>query len=203
MTATATRRTTRWLEQVNRAPGRVDREKGIIYGVKVCGLESANGRAYTAEALRKAARLYEGLPVNVNHPSKARDDRASEDRFGKLVNVRFAGDGLYADLHFLRSHPMAERVMEAAERMPSAFGLSHNAGGKMEKVNGRPTVTEITEVRSVDLVADPATTRGLFESNRRLRQPTEAERQDLILSARALTIRTGAALARWLSEDCR
>lgn len=157
-----------WLtEDVVRSGGprlRVDREKGIIYGVKILGLESANGRRYLAKAVRKAIPLYEGRSVRINHPKRPDDQRDSEDVFGKLRNVEMGEDGSYGNLHFLKSHPMAERVCEAAERMPDVFGLSHNAQGEGETINGIFVVQEIVGVRSVDLVADPATTSGLFES---------------------------------------
>lgn len=145
---------------------RVDREKSIIHGVKVLGLESANGRRYLAEAVAKAAPMYEGRSVRLDHPKRPDDQRESEDVLGWLESVKVGEDGcLYGDLHLLASHPMTERVMEAAEKNPSLFGLSHNAQGDGEKDrDGVFVVSEIVEVRSVDLVADPATTNGLFES---------------------------------------
>lgn len=148
------------------APLRVDRDQGIIYGVKVLGLESRNGRRYTLEAVRKALPLYEGIAVNCDHPkTKPTESRSSYDRFGWLENVRAKDDGLYADLHMLKSHPMAERIMEAAEKNPDLFGLSHNAEGDTTRdQDGVDVVTEISEVRHVDLVADPATTKSLSES---------------------------------------
>ena len=48
---------------------RVDREKGIVYGVKIIGLQSpnrtdgSNGRRYLPEALQRAIPLYEGMKV--------------------------------------------------------------------------------------------------------------------------------------------
>lgn len=145
----------------------VDRAAGVIHNVKVLGLISENGRRYLPEAVQKAAGLYEGIRVNINHPDgKPTDQRSAYDRFGKLENIRWVeGEGLYGDLVYLKSHPMAERICEAAERMPDVFGLSHNAGGdgKVDK-DGTFVVNEIVEVRHVDLVADPATTKSLQES---------------------------------------
>lgn len=146
---------------------RVDRKAGIIRGVKVLGLVSENGRKYTPEAVRKAASLYENIRVNIDHPEKdATQPRSAYDRFGKLTNIQYVeGEGLYGDLVFLRSHPMAERICEAAERMPDAFGMSHNAQGEGdEDKDGTFIVSKIVDVRHVDLVADPATTRSLSES---------------------------------------
>ncbi len=145
---------------------RVDRDAGVIFGVKVLGYESKNGRRYLPEAVKAAATLYEGASVRINHPRRAADQRDADDVFGWLEGVEVRADGLYADLHYLRSHPLATRLCEAAERNPELFGLSHNADGETETRGGETVVLEITEVRSVDLVADPATVGGLFEGRR-------------------------------------
>ncbi len=143
---------------------RIDRENGVILGVKVVGLQSSNGRRYRREALRLARGLYEGVRVNIDHPQHGGSGaRKLADRFGVLKSVVERDDGLYADLHFLRSHPLAEMTAEAAERMPETLGLSHNVEGKVRRENGETIVEEIVRVRSVDVVSDPATSRSLFE----------------------------------------
>jgi hypothetical protein len=143
----------------------VDREKGEIRGVKILGWESTNRRRYLPEAGRAARGLYEGRAVNVDHFVQAGDNRSAYDRLGKLQDVEVRADGLYGTLVVLKSHPMAERVFEAAERMPDAFGLSHNAEGRGHTdSDGIFVVEEITRVNSVDLVADPATNKSLSES---------------------------------------
>jgi hypothetical protein len=153
---------------------RVDRKRSVICGVKVLGFTSLNGRQYLPEAVKAAAKMYEGILVNVDHPEAgAEDSRSAYDRCGKLVNVRYIeGKGLYADLQLLKGHPITERVLNAAETMPEAYGLSHNAQGEGdEDEQGVFIVRKISGVRHVDLVADPATTRGLAESkNRRVRE---------------------------------
>jgi len=146
---------------------RVDRQAGIIRDVKVLGLVSENGRRYTPGAVKAAAKLYEGIRVNVDHPEKdAEQPRSAYDRLGRLTNIRYIeGEGLYGDLQILMTHPMARRICEAAERMPDAFGLSHNAQGEGEEgKDGVFVVSKIVDVRHVDLVADPATTKSLSES---------------------------------------
>ena len=143
---------------------KVDRERGVILGVKILGLDSVNGRRYTLEAIRAAQPMYEGIGVYVNHPTKPNDPRGVRERFGRLVNVRVEADGLYGDLEFLKSHPDANLIAEAAERMPEQFGLSHNAKGEGEDdSSGLFVVHEIVNARSVDVVTEPATTEGLFE----------------------------------------
>jgi hypothetical protein len=166
-TATLSRPSIVTLHERQTVSGRVDRAAGVIRGVKIIGRISANGREYTREALSKARGLYEGIKVNCDHPTRHNEARGVGDRFGRLVNVREKDGSLYGDLEYLKSHPMAERVAEAAETMPDAFGLSHNAEGRTVMRNGKTIVEEITRVRSVDLVSDPATTSGLFESRGR------------------------------------
>ena len=156
----------------------VDRDKGIIKGVKIIGFNSQNGRRYLPEALKEAVPLYEGIKVNIDHPEKGpTQQRSSHDRFGKFINVRFVeSEGIYGDLLYLKNHPLAESVCEAAEReeMNDVFGMSHNAQGEgtVDK-NDIFVVSRITEVRHVDLVADPATTKSLTESQSPSEQETE------------------------------
>jgi hypothetical protein len=161
---------------------RVTREDGgriiRIRGCKVLGRkspnkhglrEATNGTEYTLECMKRAAPLYEGIRVNANHPDRQAPgkDRQIEDRLGKLVNVRVTEGGMYGDLLVLATHPMAESLAAAAEAMPGAYALSHNSYGKGTVENGTYVVTEIPEVKSVDVVADGGTNRGLFEGRER------------------------------------
>lgn len=145
---------------------RVDREAGIIRNVKILGRDSRNGRTYSDTALNEAARLYEGLGVNIDHPDRGVPDadRRLADGFGHLQNVRKNGDAVYGDLVYLKSHALAAQICEAADRMPRQLGLSHNAEGYVVHREGRWMVEHLERVRSVDLVRTPATNRGLFES---------------------------------------
>lgn len=167
--STVLNRTIRLFEHVASATGssgpRVDRAAGVILGVKVLGKESANGRTYSESAMRDAARLYEGARVNIDHDRKEPyRERGLTEEFGTLKNVRLKPSGVYADLYFVRSHPLAEFVAEKAERFPDKLGLSHNADGEGRRQGDRYIVESIRSVNSVDLVLQPATNRGLFES---------------------------------------
>lgn len=162
--------------------GRVDFENAIIRGVKVVGRHSPNshgesgvtkGTEYTEQALRQALPLYEGLAVNIDHPPReeAGKERSVLEGPGELRNVRVVwnssnpdDDGMFADLHLLKSHSFSPTLMEAAEKMPNRYGLSHNAKGRGQVRDGKYIIEEIPFVRSVDIVSRPATTRGLFES---------------------------------------
>lgn len=144
------------------AGSRVDRDRGVIASVLICGFESANGRDYPATVFRRDFKAYEGRPVNCDHGREPTVDR----RLGWFENVApDPTDGRpRGDFHLLKTHPMYERVMEAAERNPSLYGLSHVALCDVGRKGGREVVEAIRSVESIDLVADPATTKGLWEN---------------------------------------
>ncbi len=142
----------------------VDRGQSVIRNVKLLGLESKNGRTYKRAAVERARALYEGAKVNVDHAARPNAPRSYADRIGQLRNVRSDGSGLRADLLVNPKHAVAEQLLWDAENMPAAVGLSHNVEAKVSREGGRVVVEEIVRVLSVDLVADPATTRGLHES---------------------------------------
>lgn len=144
---------------------RFDPVNGVLRGVKLLGLESRNGRTYREQALRQAITLYEGAKVNVNHPLgdplAARDYR---DRLGIIRNVQLkTKEGLFGDLHYNPKHALAEQLAWDAEHSPENVGLSHNVLAQTARDGKQLIVEAITKVQSVDLVADPATTQGLFE----------------------------------------
>ena len=145
---------------------RVDRAAGVIRGVKILGPRSRNGRDYPAATLQQAAALYEDAKVNVNHPKgDPAGPRDYQDRIGTIRGVTVRGDeGLFADFHFNPNHALAEQLLWDAERAPENVGFSHNVEARIARRGERTVVEAITRVQSVDLVADPATTRGLFES---------------------------------------
>src|SRR5262245_35101259 len=51
---------------------RVDRELGVIYGVKVLGRKSGNGPIYPQSVTSRALPMYEGSKVNLDHPPRMR-----------------------------------------------------------------------------------------------------------------------------------
>ena len=64
--------------------GRVDREAGILYGVKVLGFESRNNRSYKRSAVAQAVKLYEGAKVNIDHDYQPTKPRSYGDGIGVL-----------------------------------------------------------------------------------------------------------------------
>lgn len=144
---------------------RVERTTGVLRGVKLLGLASRNGRRYREQALAEAINLYEGAKVNVNHPkAHVHAPRDYQERLGVIRNVALRrGEGLFGNLHYNPKHALAEQLAWDAEHAPENVGLSHNVEARTSRTGDETVVEAIIRVQSVDLVADPATTRGLFE----------------------------------------
>jgi hypothetical protein len=189
---------------------RVDREKGVIYGVKVVGRSSPNthgvrgvdGTEYTMEALTKALPLYEGVNCNVDHPSRKdpNQERSAKDRFAWVEHCAVQESGIYGDLHFLDpADPLAVKMMAAAENKPDAYALSHNAVGRGEVKGGKYVIHEIPEVRSVDIVADGGTNRSLFEGRKPMKKKTTLTK--IIAESKYLSERTRKRLLE-MAKGC-
>lgn len=148
------------------ASARVDRGAAVLRAVKILGFHSRNGRRYPPEALIEAVPLYEGARVNVNHPSgDPAAPRDYRDRLGSLENVRYReSQGLFADFRFNPKHALAEQLVWDAENAPQNVGFSHHIQARLRRDDEGWIVERILKVHAVDLVADPATTDGLFES---------------------------------------
>jgi hypothetical protein len=186
MPATATRRAAapprvELVEGYAAGPGlKIDKEAAVIYGVKLGGRFSPNchkikgvteGTEYTPAAYKGALGLYENRKVYPEHAPP--DKRGPFDYLGVIRNARYddAADCPRGDFHYRKSHPHAAQLVEDVERGMGGFGFSHHIphGGYKGRVLGRRFVVEsITDIKSVDLVADPATTRNLWEH----REPT-------------------------------
>ena len=153
---------------------KIDREAGVLYGVKIIGCDSRNGRHYPNDTLRQAIPLYENSKVNLDHPDgDPRRSRSYHARFGMIRNVQLReNEGLYADFWFNPKHSIAEQLLWDAEHAPDNVGFSHNVEAVVKRQSTTALVEKIVAVRSVDLVADPASTQGLFESEQSLADAT-------------------------------
>ena len=143
----------------------VDRENHIVHGVKVLGFTSANGRIYDFAAVKEAIQKYEKAPVNKDHNM---EEPSFSDRLGWLENVTLEKDGLYADFHYNPHADGIESFLWFAEHNGLGdVGFSHLVSGKYSvDPDGTERITRIDKVKSVDLVANPATTKTIFESER-------------------------------------
>jgi hypothetical protein len=141
----------------------IDENNNIIRNICLLTSESRNGRLYLPEALEQAAALFEGVKAFANHPRKSErgEVRDVRDLIGKCMNVHYAQGKLMADLFILESQK--GWVFPLAAQTPELVGISINAQGKIRRVEDKDVVEEIVEVRSVDLVSEPAATKNLFE----------------------------------------
>jgi hypothetical protein len=171
-------------------PLRVDRESGILRGVKILGLASRNGRTYLPQALSGAIHLYEGAKVNVNHPKGSPvAPRDYQDRIGILRGITLReNEGLFGDFHYNPKHALAGQLIWDAEHSPENVGFSHNVQARTSRSGDQVLVEAITKVTSVDLVADPATTHGLFEARSVLAADAPSPATGQLLPASELTL---------------
>ncbi len=144
-----------------------DKASNIIRGVVLLGPLSKNNREYTRECMQKAVPLFEGRQAFINHPTAEEERTGRRDvrnLAGRFSGIKYAEGKIRGDLSLLPT-PAGEIFRGIAESDPAAAGLSSNAHGLWRSESGKQIVEELTEVFSVDLVANPATTKGLFESD--------------------------------------
>jgi hypothetical protein len=152
---------------------------GVIRGAKLLGLTSRNGRRYEGKGLDAAKGLYEGRKVYVNHPKP--DGMGAERPFGDwagvIENVQYRkGEGLYGDVVLRQESAYFKGIVEVASnpKFRKSCGFSHVAEGESHFDGDTEIIESIKEVFSVDLVTDPATTAGIFESVKTFRQVVES-----------------------------
>lgn len=168
----------------------IDRERGIIYGVKLLGERSRNAppfdHDYPRSTREAAISLIEGLGVYVNHDTPGNTDtRPYQERMGVIRNVRESGKGLFGDWHFCPDHSLAKQAFWDADNAPQNLGFSINGNGSKSKgKDGRTIVESITDLASIDLVSRPATTYGLRESQRRTVKSTAKQLMEALAGKR-------------------
>lgn len=143
--------------------GPISDDTPVVPRIKILGWQSKNRRQYLPESV--TAEQYTDISVNLNHPDVPNKSRQVQERFGWFENVTKEGDGMYGDLHFNPELPYSRAFAWWAKNKPTKIGMSHDAVGQGTTKNGVFLVEKVISVKSVDLVADPAsTTKGLFEA---------------------------------------
>ncbi len=133
--------------------------KMTLTDVKICGIKSTNKREYPIHVLEKAIPLYEGQSVYLNHDISGKN-RKYEDRVGFVKGVHAKQDGLYAKEMTLNPyHTFAEQLWWDWSQNTKSVGVSHEVICK--DVAG--VVSEIKEVRSIDIVANPGSVKSFRE----------------------------------------
>ena len=139
-------------------PGTIDAQSGIIKNCSVLTIGEAMGHGLIVDATSLlqvqalAQKFPNGVKTSIDHGGSV------ERVVGALHNFRIIDQQLLADLHLLKTHPGFAKMLELAQTMPQAFGLSVAFSGKPDGSKLR-----CTELYSVDLVDTPAANpRGLF-----------------------------------------
>ncbi len=158
------------LYEITQAGGTVD--KNILRNVKILGPKSRNGRVYTTGAVGQVADLAEGAKVYTDH---SKGPRRVADLVGRISNARVEGGAVRGDLSLLKSHPLRDRILELASG-GHGVGLSISAEGEVDYGQDTPVVRSIHELRSVDLVADPATAKNLYEEENIMAKDTDVQK---------------------------
>jgi hypothetical protein len=179
-----------------RPSGTIDRDKGIVFGVRVVNCESGNGRYYPPAVLRAAASKYEGRPSYWGHRKSPTDTADPNVRFGTLRNVRPSADGkgLDADLHLNPKKRESEDFFWACENDPGFYSLSPHHLIRWHRQldrDGRKVAESIDEVASVDVVSEGGTTSSVFEA---------LGDQQMTPQEVAATVTDAAALDTWLKD---
>lgn len=166
--------------------GTFDRKNMVIKDHVVLGPLSKNGYRYPVATQEAAIRgkIFEGAKAYLNHPSAKEmgDARDVRDLIGEHKNVRLNGEKTYSDLFLVNNRTVQDHVLPIAESAPHLIGSSVVIRGKMKKVEGDlPEIEAIYACRSIDLVSEPATTNGLYESENIEKVEEDMELKDLTL----------------------
>ena len=138
---------------------KIDAEKGIIYGVSLCTVGPARGHGVMVDMttitqmMDCAAHYQGGLKVKLTHQGEV------GDIVGSIRDLRIDGQQLRGDLHLLSTYDQRDYILEMAQEIPDAFGLSVAFSGPTEEVDGMP-YARCTEIYSCDLVSEPAANPG-------------------------------------------
>lgn len=138
----------------------IDKENKVLKDVAILGSVSKNGRKYTTRALEDASKIFEGAKSFIGHIDFYESSHDPRNFLGRFTNLYIKDQKVFAST-FRVTNPAHWSFIEAiAENDPTAIGFSIDAVGEIK--DGE--VLTLTEGYSVDLVSDPATNSGLFES---------------------------------------
>jgi hypothetical protein len=134
----------------------------VIEGVSIISIGEAKGHnlfvdAQTLEEVKACAESYAGgVKVNLDHGA------GIKDIVGFCDNFRIINEKLIADLNLLQNAEKRDYVLEIAEKLPDAFGISIAFSGPVREVDGK-RFASCSELYSADLVQTPAANpTGLF-----------------------------------------
>jgi len=178
----------------------VDHAAGVLRGVSVITEGEAKGHALqidakTLQQVKACAETYsDGLRVKMDHYT------GIDAMVGVLKNFAIDGAQLRADMHLLKSHSDFEKIMEMAETMPGAFGLSIAFSGTPEGGDDDTLrFARCSEIYSCDIVDIPAANpTGLFSEP--MKTAPESTTEDEALATVTITVTTPEDAAEEAAE---
>lgn len=180
-----------------------DSSKAPRYLVRVIRAgTSLNGVNYSADVLREAVPLFNGVRVFVksddDHVKGAVGAKDFRQLVGRLVEARYVGEAIpeiQAVLEVLESADVASKLREAVERgMTDLFGLSIDAEGTAKRKGKFREATKLTKVSSVDLIIEPGAGGQVIRFIESLQEPNMKLRQQMLDQIRARDAKRADAL---------
>lgn len=180
----------------------IDKETGILSGVSMLtiGPVSSHGvyaDEITLETVRDCSATYAGgLKVKMEHGTGAKDI------VGVLKAHRVEPPNLRADLHLLKNSPHYAHLLEMAELMPGAFGLSISFSGDYETIEPAAGIKvqalRCREIYSCDVVDSPAANpNGLFMTKKQESAEVPAGEQKPNAGTPTVEALQSGSLERW------
>ena len=155
----------------------VDREANVVRRVCIMRPESRNNRVYSEKAMSSIRRLSEGAKSFLDHGDLISGGQSVLKLLGAFSNPRKENGVIYADLKVLKESAGRELFFDICENHPSLAGFSIAGRGRFADqpdAEGREQVENVEILRSIDFVAEPAVTIGVFES-----QNDEGSQEDI------------------------
>lgn len=146
-----------------------NKEKSEVYNVAVLGKKSLNNRVFTEQAMMESVKLLENAKVFLGHrkeiaPGKFSQAQDEKNYIGRLEGVYYEKDRVRAKKLRVINSEHKQFVFDLLENDPTSMGLSIDWVGTYEVKDGQEVITSFLGIRSADIVAFPATTKGFFES---------------------------------------
>ncbi len=153
---------------------RVDREKCVVYGVRVTGPRSRNRHKYPPAYLNSLVRQLDGADCYWGHhqdPVTGQPvDPPPDAKLGLHRNPRLENGGVHTDLRYNPHCPHAEQFLWACENDPGMLSFSQLARVRWaagRDADGDRVAEECLQLASVDVVCRGGATSTIFESDNR------------------------------------
>lgn len=150
-------------EEIDHGKFTVDREEGMIRGVKLCSKHSKNNREYTRNALEDLTKLYEYLPIRIDHDEKGYLKTVGSVQKTEMNRIEYEIRG---DISLNKGHPAYDQIMEDAEHRPHLLKLSHEIPARGYQATRKGDTLVVDRVHKVDcfaIVTNGGVNDSLFE----------------------------------------